>query len=768
MHNITLDFSNPGLPQVIDVMQSDAQSRFIGLTLYDGGVPYSAPSGAQYTVQYRGSGANNMGWYDTIQLSSGTRKAVVVSSSSPNVVTLELAEQALRVNGKVEVSLCVVNNTGYKLNTFPIICRVTGAPYVDPVAVRSYFYVTGITSEQWLAYVTACQDAQKRAEDAAATFETDPTLSVEGKAADAKATEIACNLSASNIYWNPNNVNLSSPASLNSYFGCFDIIAQNSIIDSITFSGTINRGTMSIYIVDEELNVLKTVKITSNGTANQTFTLNYIPSANCKIIIGTETSSFNYSSSGGTGNLVEYKKSGNTFLIQNALKNFSLGVVTNIRTNVALNKLTELSNLLFASNIYWNANNVNLSSPASLNSYFGYSDIIAQNSIIDSITFSGTINRGTMSIYIVDEELNVLKTVKITSNGTANQTFTLNYIPSANCKIIIGTETSSFNYSSSGGTGNLVEYKKSGNTFLIQNALKNFSLGVIITGSFEKLSNNNTIVVSKASDSKIKTIDAGVALAKKRYAQTKTPQVVSVFPGTYEEHIVMGSSDGVSIVGTDRNQCVIIDNSGEYNNAPLRVSGNAYIANLTLIATHKKAINYITAKNLNVNPSYALHIDDRHADDNNTYRCTIENCILISEQNPAVGIGLDKNQVIELINCECLRQQTNDLDNITSVSSGVFAWKPNGGAIFYHAQYPYYTDDSGTQTLRIKNCLIENNKDNVIAGERGSSLDKNVVLELIGNSGYAGNGLTWDKNLENAVISPLSYGNNVQSMNYRN
>lgn len=188
MHNITLDFSNPGLPQVIDVMQSDAQSRFIGLTLYDGGVPYSAPSGAQYTVQYRGQGANNMGWYDTIQLSSGTRKAVVVSSSSPNVVTLELAEQALRVNGKVEVSLCVVNNTGYKLNTFPIICRVTGAPYVDPVSVRSYFYVTGLTSEQWLAYVTACQDAQKRAEDAAATFETDPTLSVSGKAADAKAT----------------------------------------------------------------------------------------------------------------------------------------------------------------------------------------------------------------------------------------------------------------------------------------------------------------------------------------------------------------------------------------------------------------------------------------------------------------------------------------------------------------------------------------------------------------------------------------------------
>ena len=194
MQTIKMDFQSQSTPPVVPVMQSDSQSRFIGLTLYDGGVPYSAPSGAVYTVEYHGQGANNIGWYDTIQLSSGTRrKAVVVSSSSPNVVTIELAEQALRVNGEVKISLCVLNNTGYKLNTFPIICRVTGAPYVDPVSVRSYFYVTGLTSDQWMAYVTACQDAQKRAEDAAAKFVTDPTLSLSGKAADAAKVGEAIN-----------------------------------------------------------------------------------------------------------------------------------------------------------------------------------------------------------------------------------------------------------------------------------------------------------------------------------------------------------------------------------------------------------------------------------------------------------------------------------------------------------------------------------------------------------------------------------------------
>lgn len=185
MQTLKMDFQSQSAPPVVPVMQFDAQSRFIGITLYNGGVPYEAPEGASYTVQYRGPGANNMGWYDTITLSSGTRKAVIVDSASKNVVTLELAEQALRVNGNVFVNLCVVTNTGYMLKTFPILCRVTGAAFPDTVAVQSFFYVTGITSEQWLAYVTACQDAQKRAEDAAATFETDPTLSLSGKAADA-------------------------------------------------------------------------------------------------------------------------------------------------------------------------------------------------------------------------------------------------------------------------------------------------------------------------------------------------------------------------------------------------------------------------------------------------------------------------------------------------------------------------------------------------------------------------------------------------------
>lgn len=256
MKTIKMDFQSQSAPPVVPVMQFDAQSRFIGITLYNGGVPYEAPEGASYTVQYRGPGANNMGWYDTITLSSGTRKAVIVDSASKNVVTLELAEQALRVNGNVFVNLCVVTNTGYMLKTFPILCRVTGAAFPDTVAVQSFFYVTGITSEQWLAYVTACQDAQKRAEDAAATFETDPTLSLSGKAADAAKAGEAVGQLKEDI---DNIVNGVKPVHK-------DIVWQDGYIDK---DGIARKSTLSKYAVIS----LKSNETVYIGTTNINITM---------------------------------------------------------------------------------------------------------------------------------------------------------------------------------------------------------------------------------------------------------------------------------------------------------------------------------------------------------------------------------------------------------------------------------------------------------------------------------------------------------------
>ena len=166
MQTIYLDFQSQGVPPVVPVMQSDSRSRFVGIVLYNGGVPYEAPSGANYTVQYRSTVKHSFGWYDTIQDSSGSRKAITQDGSSPHILTVELAEQALRVPGDVLVNLCVLTESGYQLSTFPFVARVTGVSYPDDVAVQSYLMVAGGSSASWMTYVTACLKAQQEAEEA--------------------------------------------------------------------------------------------------------------------------------------------------------------------------------------------------------------------------------------------------------------------------------------------------------------------------------------------------------------------------------------------------------------------------------------------------------------------------------------------------------------------------------------------------------------------------------------------------------------------------
>ena len=193
MQILKIDFQSQSAPPVVPVMQSDAQSRFIGMALYNGGTPYQAPEGAAYTVQYRGEGANNFGWYDQILTTSGKHAAVTVDADNAHIITLELAEQALRRPGDVHVNLCVMGpDTGYELRTFDIIVRVGGAAYPDDVAVQSYFFVTGVSSSSWLSYVSTCLEAQQAAEKAVTLAENSATTAKKAAAsasADAKTAQ---------------------------------------------------------------------------------------------------------------------------------------------------------------------------------------------------------------------------------------------------------------------------------------------------------------------------------------------------------------------------------------------------------------------------------------------------------------------------------------------------------------------------------------------------------------------------------------------------
>lgn len=176
MQKIRIDFDNPGLPQHISAVENDSQSRFFQATLYENGKAYTAPEGAAYSIMYRGFGPQNQGWYDTINDGAGKRAACAVSG---NVVTCEIARQALQVPGHVSIVLCVTTGKGYMLKSWPIECDCKNDRYDSTAEIQSFFYITQVSNADWTQAIQAVEELKNT---------IDPTLSLSGKAADAKAT----------------------------------------------------------------------------------------------------------------------------------------------------------------------------------------------------------------------------------------------------------------------------------------------------------------------------------------------------------------------------------------------------------------------------------------------------------------------------------------------------------------------------------------------------------------------------------------------------
>lgn len=184
MQKIRIDFDNPGLPQHISAVENDSQSRFFQATLYENGKAYTAPEGAAYSIMYRGFGPQNQGWYDTINDGAGKRAACAVSG---NVVTCEIARQALQVPGHVSIVLCVTTGKGYMLKSWPIECDCKNDRYDSTVEIQSFFYITQVSNESWTQAIQAVEDLKNT---------IDPTLSLSGKAADAAKVGEAVNAEA--------------------------------------------------------------------------------------------------------------------------------------------------------------------------------------------------------------------------------------------------------------------------------------------------------------------------------------------------------------------------------------------------------------------------------------------------------------------------------------------------------------------------------------------------------------------------------------------
>lgn len=195
MQQIKIDFDNPGLPQHLEAMEGDAQSRFFQATLYRSGAAYTPPAGVAYSIMYRGFGEQNQGWYDTIEDDTGKRDACVASG---NVVTCEIDRHALIVPGHVSIVLCITNDRGYMLKSRPILTDARNDNYNDTVEVESYFRITGKTSAWWLQNKKEVQDLVNMATAEATKAENSANASAtSAEASKGSADNSAASASAS-------------------------------------------------------------------------------------------------------------------------------------------------------------------------------------------------------------------------------------------------------------------------------------------------------------------------------------------------------------------------------------------------------------------------------------------------------------------------------------------------------------------------------------------------------------------------------------------
>lgn len=225
------------------------------------------------------------------------------------------------------------------------------------------------------------------------------------------------------------------------------------------------------------------------------------------------------------------------------------------------------------------------------------------------------------------------------------------------------------------------------------------------------------------------------------------PVTILIQPGVYKETVRIRGGRHLSLVGVNKNTCIIQTDSGQYTEPPLEIQGEAYIANLTFIATHDDDLT----TNVDSLRAYAVHCD--YEGEGTT---EFNNCIMISHQNASIGCGLHNNQTLKVVNCELISKTPTE------------STMTKNGSLFVHDG-----SNATNQKLIVKDSVIksENGYSMYLNGHFGTEVEatfyNNVfwsnVLKNSDESIHldsAGNGIS-----NNIKLTDDSFGNNVNLLN---
>lgn len=287
------------------------------------------------------------------------------------------------------------------------------------------------------------------------------------------------------------------------------------------------------------------------------------------------------------------------------------------------------------------------------------------------------------------------------------------------------------------------------------------------------ISNSTTLTVSKDNSKMFTSINDALNFA---YAieSKENPITIIVFPGVYEEVLFIKGNHYVSLIGINKETCVIKNDTAQYNNAPLRIQGACYVANLTFISTadkyssntgnghsawKKDVLDGVSNPTwLNTIGSYAVHCDDVTNGEITT--SLFENCYMYSETFPAFGSGMQLNNTIYLLNCDLLTSIDEDIYNANKLNSQ--------GTLLCHGNYPTSPVADPKQSLVVKDCRISGINSKCLNMYKSNNAPKANII-FINN--------TFDNNHKNRIddlltftfdtqyINSSSHGNNVEFFN---
>lgn len=272
------------------------------------------------------------------------------------------------------------------------------------------------------------------------------------------------------------------------------------------------------------------------------------------------------------------------------------------------------------------------------------------------------------------------------------------------------------------------------------------AFNVYFTELSSKLKFNNIIIVSKENGDYGTVTDA--------VKNANNGDLIYIKNGVYENEIIEAWGKNISIVGENKYKTVIENTTGTYSTPALEMS-IGLLSNVTIYAKNKGVVS----KDSNGWSDYAVHVEHDSLFNNTLF---IDNVILKSDEQSAIGVGTRGNATLEFNNCEFYSDETYAIwlhDTTKDTTKGetnvkfknCIACTSNGDKIIRIGAQR--VEGQHTDLTFINNVFCTANGKNLIA--KTPDYSTGSVTTDSGNFGLIG----YDKTI-------LCFGNNINDLNF--